>query len=171
LTREVAIYLRTQTCTRKETSENDKKTTQETGEITKNCEKSLIIIKPDGVEKKVVGDIISRFERADLEIERIRVLEINKTIAYSHYSEHEGRPYFERLVNYMTSGPSIIMIIKGENAISKCRSIMGPTDPAKAPSGSIRGDHGSDITFNTIHGSDCAENAQREINIFFGNYL
>lgn len=165
------LNLKTQTDNRKEILEDNKKRTQEVAGIAKNFEKSLIIIKPDGVEKKVVGDIISRFERAELEIERIRVLEINKTIAYAHYNEHEGKPYFERLVDYMTSGPSIIMIIKGENAISKCRSIMGPTDPAKAPAGSIRGDHGSDITINSIHGSDCSENAQREINIFFGNYL
>jgi len=165
------MNLKIETVSREETLKDDKKKTLETVKITKNLEKSLIIVKPDGVEKKVVGDIISRFEKAGLEIERIRVLEIDKSIAYSHYSEHEGKPYFERLMNYMTSGPSIVMIIKGENAISKCRSIMGPTDPAKAPAGTIRGDYGSDITINVIHGSDCSENAQREINIFFGNYL
>jgi len=165
------MNLKIETVSREETLKDDKKKTLETVKITKNLEKSLIIVKPDGVEKKVVGDIISRFEKAGLEIERIRVLEIDKSIAYSHYSEHEGKPYFERLMNYMTSGPSIVMIIKGENAISKCRSIMGPTDPAKAPAGTIRGDYGSDITINVIHGSDCSKNAQREINIFFGNYL
>ncbi|MCE5328909.1 nucleoside-diphosphate kinase [bacterium] len=137
----------------------------------KNCERSLIIIKPDGVEKKVVGDIISRFEKAGLEIERIRVLEIDRSLANIHYREHVGKPYFERLMNYMTSGPSIIMIIKGENAISKARELMGPTDPSKAEKGTIRGDYGSDITINAIHGSDCSESAEREINIFFGNYL
>jgi nucleoside-diphosphate kinase len=135
------------------------------------CEKSLIIIKPDGVQKKVVGDIISRFEGAGLEIERIRVLKMDKSVAYSHYREHEGKPYFDRLISYMTSGPSIIMIVKGKGAIKKSRELMGPTDPAKAFKGTIRGDYGSDITINSVHGSDCSESAQREINIFFGNYL
>jgi nucleoside-diphosphate kinase len=168
---EAAMNLKTETVGRKETLEDGKQKAQIKVKIAENCEKSLIIIKPDGVEKKVVGDIISRFEKAGLEIERIRVLEIDKSIAYSHYNEHEGKPYFERLLDYMTSGPSIVMIIKGENAITSCRSIMGPTDPAKAPKGTIRGDYGSDITINVVHGSDCSENAQREINIFFGNYL
>jgi len=136
-----------------------------------NCERSLIIIKPDGVKKKAVGDIISRFENAGLEIERIRVLEIDESIAHSHYFEHKGKPYFEKLISYMTSGPSIVMIIKGENAISKARELMGPTDPLKAQKGTIRSDYGSDITINSIHGSDCSESAKREINIFFGNYL
>ncbi|MCL4378240.1 MAG: nucleoside-diphosphate kinase [Actinobacteria bacterium] len=134
-------------------------------------ERSLVIIKPDGVRKKAVGNIISRFEKAGLEIERIKVLEMDKTIASIHYRKHEGKPYFERLLDYMTSGPSIVMIIKGENAISKARQLMGPTDPAKAPKGTIRGDYGSDITINVIHGSDCTENAKKEIDIFFGNYL
>lgn len=136
-----------------------------------NCERSLIIIKPDGVKKKAVGDIISRFEKAGLEIERIRVLEIDESIAHAHYHEHESKPYFEKLVNYMTSGPSIVMILKGKNAISKARELMGPTDPTKAQKGTIRGDYGSDITINAVHGSDCSENAKREINIFFSNYL
>lgn len=149
----------------------DKNKTQKSEKDIKDCERSLIIIKPDGVKKKAVGDIISRFEKAGLEIERIRVLKMDRTIAYTHYREHNGGPYFERLMNYMTSGPSIVMIIKGENAISKSRELMGPTDPAKAPKGSIRGDYGSDITINSIHGSDCSESAEREINIFFGNYL
>ena len=165
------MNLKTEIGNKKATLKDDKKKTQRTVMVTENCERSLIIIKPDGVEKKVVGDIISRFERAGLEIERIRVLEIDKSIAYTHYSEHEGKPYFERLINYMTNGPSIVMIVKGEDAISRSRSLMGPTDPTKAPEGSIRGDHGSDITINVIHGSDCSESAKREINIFFGNYL
>ena len=165
------MNLKTEIGDMEETSEDDKKGPQEIGEITDNCEKSLIIIKPDGVKNKVVGEIISRFEKADLEIERIRVLEIDKSIAYSHYAEHEGKPYFERLINYMTSGPSIVMIIRGENAISRCRSLMGPTDPSEAAKGTIRADFGTDITINVVHGSDSSESAQREINIFFGNYL
>lgn len=165
------MNLKTEIENKKETLEADKKKSLETANATEKYERSLIIIKPDGVEKKAVGDIISRFEKAGLEIERIRVLEIDKSLAYTHYHEHEGKPYFEKLMNYMTSGPSIVMIIKGENAIKKCRNIIGSTDPAKASKGTIRRDYGSDITINVIHGSDCSKNAQREINIFFGNYL
>ena len=165
------MNLKTEIRDKEEASETDKKKIQEIGEVIENCEKSLIIIKPDGIKKKVIGDIISRFEKADLEIERIRVLEIDRSIAYTHYSVHEGKPYFEKLMDYMTSGPSVVMIIKGENAITKCRSLMGATDPSKAPKGTIRGDYGTDITINVVHGSDSYENAQREINIFFGNYL
>lgn len=153
----------------KKTEEKENK--QKLNEDVKQCERSLIIIKPDGVKRKAVGDIISRFEKAGLEIERIRVLEMDKTIAYTHYHDHEGKPYFDRLMNYMTSGPSIVMIIKGKDAIKKSRELMGPTDPAKAPKGTIRGDYGTDITINAIHGSDCLKSAEREINIFFGNYL
>jgi len=161
----------TETVKETKNEQNNQKSIQTLVDDEKQCERSLIIIKPDGVRKKVVGDIISRFEKANLEIERIRVLEMDKTIAYTHYREHEGKPYFEKLMNYMTSGPSIVMIIKGENAIKKARELMGPTDPTKAPKGTIRGDYGTDITINVIHGSDCLESAQREINIFFGNYL
>jgi len=153
----------------KKTEEKENK--QKLNEDARQCERSLIIVKPDGVRRKVVGDIISRFEKAGLEIERIRVLEMDKTIAYTHYHEHEGKPYFDRLMNYMTSGPSIVMIIKGEDAIKKSRKLMGPTDPAKALKGTIRGDYGTDITINAIHGSDCLKSAEREINIFFGKYL
>ena len=153
----------------KKTEEKENK--QKLNEDARQCERSLIIVKPDGVRRKVVGDIISRFEKAGLEIERIRVLEMDMTIAYTHYHEHEGKPYFDRLMNYMTSGPSIVMIIKGEDAIKKSRKLMGPTDPAKALKGTIRGDYGTGITINAIHGSDCLKSAEREINIFFGKYL
>jgi nucleoside-diphosphate kinase len=165
------MNLKTETGNETVTKTEEKENKQKLNEDVKQCERSLIIIKPDGVRRKAVGDIISRFEKAGLEIERIRVLEMDKTIAYTHYHEHEGKPYFDRLMNYMTSGPSIVMIIKGEDAIRKSRELMGPTDPAKAPKGTIRGDYGTDITINAIHGSDCLKSAQREINIFFGNYL
>lgn len=134
-------------------------------------EKSLIIIKPDGVEKKVIGKIISRFEEGGLEIERIRVLHIDKNIALAHYKEHVDKPYFPKLLKYMTSGPSIVMVVKGENAVAKSRELMGCTDPQKADKGTIRGDFGTDITINVVHGSDSERSAEREINIFFGNYL
>lgn len=149
-----------------EVTEEDKPVKQKT-----KCEKSLIIIKPDGVEKKVVGKIISRFEENGLEIERIRVLHIDKNIALAHYKEHIGKPYFPKLLKYMTSGPSIVMVIKGEDAIARVRKLMGCTNPQNAEKGTIRGDFGTDITINVIHGSDSENSAEREINIFFGNYL
>lgn len=150
------------------TNEN---TTNRNEDGIKNYQKSLIIIKPDGVKKRIVGDIISRFEKAGFEIEKIRVFKIDKTIANMHYCEHVHKPFFEELVNYITSGPSVIMVIKGENAISRARELMGSTDPSKAGKGTIRGDYGTDITVNSIHGSDSPESAEREIKIFFGNYL
>lgn len=153
------------------TEEDNKNNENKSPKKLSSVERSLVIIKPDGVAKKVVGEIISRFEKAGLEIDRIRVLNMDKSIALTHYQEHKGKPYFEKLINYMISGPSIVMVVKGENAISKTRELMGPTDPSKASKGTIRGDFGTDITINVIHGSDCSENAEREINIFFRNYL
>jgi len=138
---------------------------------TDKCEKTLVIIKPGGIQRKVVGEIISRFEKAGLEIEKIRMLHIDTSIAHMHYSEHSGKHYFNNLVEYMTSGPSLIMVLKGPDAIIKARDIMGPTDPSVAPKGTIRGDFGNSISFNAIHGSDCEQSAEREINIFFGSYL
>lgn len=146
--------------------EEDKPVKQKT-----KCERTLIIIKPDGVQKKLIGRIISRFEDNDLEIERIRVLHIDKNIALTHYKEHVEKPFFPRLLKYITSGPSIVMVIKGENAVAKSRELMGCTNPEKAEKGTIRGDFGTDITINVVHGSDCESSAEREINIFFGNYL
>ena len=146
--------------------EEDKPVKQKT-----KYEKSLIIIKPDGVKKKLIGKIISRFEDNDLEVERIRVLHKDKNIALVHYKEHEKKSFFPRLMEYITSGPSIVMVVKGENAVAKARELMGSTDPQKAKKGTIRGDFGTDITINVIHGSDCESSAEREINIFFGNYL
>ncbi|MHB1347767.1 MAG: nucleoside-diphosphate kinase, partial [Candidatus Humimicrobiaceae bacterium] len=108
------MNLKTEKQSMVKSSSGDKKKVTGIKKISEKSEKSLIIIKPDGVKNKVVGKIISRFENAGLEIERIRVLEIDKSIAYTHYNEHEGKPYFERLINYMTSGPSIVLIIKGE---------------------------------------------------------
>ena len=120
------------------TEEDNKNNENKSPKKLSSVERSLVIIKPDGVAKKVVGEIISRFEKAGLEIDRIRVLNMDKSIALTHYQEHKGKPYFEKLINYMISGPSIVMVVKGENAISKTRELMGPTDPSKASKGTIR---------------------------------
>ncbi|HEY4695377.1 MAG TPA: nucleoside-diphosphate kinase [Candidatus Hydromicrobium sp.] len=137
------------------------------GEIDNNIERSLIIIKPDGVKKKVVGEIISRFEKEDLTIEKLKMLRIDREIASKHYQEHKSKSFFNMLIEYITSGPVVAMVISGEDAIARVRKLMGPTDSRKAEEGTIRGDFGDDITVNVIHGSDSRENAQREIELFF----
>ena len=132
-------------------------------------EKSLVIIKPDGIGKKIIGDIISRFEDNELYISNLKMIRIDRALACKHYHEHEGKPFFERLINYITADRSVVMIVEGEDAIKKVRGIMGSTDPIKAEAGTIRGDYGTDITINVVHGSDSTKSAEREINLFFGN--
>jgi nucleoside-diphosphate kinase len=134
----------------------------------KNIEKSLIIIKPDGIQKRVAGKIISRFEDAGLEIERMKMIRIDEELAGEHYKEHRKKSFFGSLLKYICSGPVIIMVVRGPEAILKSREIMGPTDSRKAPSGTIRGDFGEDITVNVVHGSDSPRSAEREIRLFFG---
>lgn len=132
-------------------------------------EKSLVIVKPDGIEKKVLGNIISRIEKEGLEIVKLRMLNMSKDLATRHYKDHVGMDYFKRLINYITRGRSVVMVIEGKDAIKKLRDLMGPTDSTKAEKGTIRGDFGSDITINIIHGSDCPESAAREIDLFFND--
>jgi nucleoside-diphosphate kinase len=136
--------------------------------IDNNIERSLIIVKPDGVKKKVIGEIISRFEKEDLNIEKLKMLRIDRELAHKHYQDHKDKSFFDILIEYMTSGPVVAMVISGKNAITRVRELMGPTDPKKAKRGTIRGDFGDDITVNVIHGSDSRESARREIELFFG---
>jgi len=131
-------------------------------------EKSLIIIKPDGLQKRVVGKIISRFEDAGLDIERMKMMKIDKELATKHYKAHANRDFFQRLLKYICSGSVIVMVVIGTHAISSSRELMGPTDSKVAPEGTIRGDFGEDTTINVIHGSDSPEDARREIELFFG---
>lgn len=137
------------------------------GDINGSIEKSLIIIKPDGVKKKVVGEIISRFEKENLTIEKLKMEKISRELACRHYHEHRSKDFFDILIDYITSGPSVIMVLSGENAIFRIRKLMGPTDSRKAVRGTIRGDFGVDVTVNVIHGSDSPESAGREIELFF----
>jgi len=131
-------------------------------------EKSLIIIKPDGVQKKVAGKIISRFEDAGFDIEQMKMMEIDEDLAARHYKDHVDKDFFQTLLRYICSGPVIVMVIRGRGAIKNARELMGPTDSREAPSGTIRGDFGVDVTINVIHGSDSPESAEREIKLFFG---
>ena len=130
-------------------------------------EKSLVIIKPDGVSKKVVGKIITYFENQDLNIEKLKMMKISRELACKHYHEHRDKDFFKQLLEYITSGNVAVMVISGYNTIKKIRDIMGPTDPKKAKTGTIRGDYGTDITVNVVHGSDSKESAAREIKLFF----
>ncbi|MGM0366060.1 MAG: nucleoside-diphosphate kinase [Actinomycetota bacterium] len=138
------------------------------GANTISAEKTLIIIKPDAVGKRVVGEIISRFENEGFLIEKMKMIDIGKDLACAHYSEHKGKDYFDRLISYITSGSSVVMVASRPEAIEKARQMMGPTDSRIAKPGTIRGDFGEDITINVIHGSDSLRSAEREIKLFFG---
>ncbi|MCL1798296.1 MAG: nucleoside-diphosphate kinase [Eggerthellaceae bacterium] len=130
-------------------------------------EKTYIMIKPDGVRNRHVGDIVGRFERAGLDIERLELGLVSTDQAKANYAEHEGKPFYEGLIGYITSGTVVKMVVSGEGAVAKCRMLMGATDPSSAAPGTIRGDFGLVMDENVIHGSDSPESAVREIGIFF----
>ncbi len=126
------------------------------------------MVKPDGVARGLVGEVVSRFERKGLNLEKIRKLHIDEALARRHYAEHVEKPFFPDLLEFITSGPVVAMEWSGESAVSVARTLMGPTNPAAAPPGTIRGDYGLIVTFNIVHGSDSVESAERELGIFFG---
>lgn len=130
-------------------------------------ERTLSIIKPDAVSKNVIGQIYSRFEQAGLRIVAARMKHLTPKEAEGFYYEHRERGFFKDLVAFMTSGPVVVQVLEGENAIAKHREIMGATDPKKAAPGTIRADFAASIDENAVHGSDSAENAAREISYFF----
>lgn len=130
-------------------------------------EKSLVLIKPDAVQRGLAGEIISRLEKKGLKIVAMRMLLMDEALAGRHYAIHRGKPFYEDLVRFITSGPIIAMVFQGNNAVEAIRQMAGLTDPAKASTGTIRGDMGMDIGHNLIHGSDSLENASTEIDLFF----
>ena len=130
-------------------------------------ERTLSIIKPDGVEKGIIGRVISRFETAGLKPVAMRMKLLSKTEAEGFYAVHKARPFFASLVQFMTSGPVVLMVLEGEGAVAKNRDIMGATDPKKAAEGTIRKDFATDIEKNTVHGSDSLDNAKVEVGYFF----
>ena len=132
-------------------------------------EQTLSIIKPDGVQKNLIGEIYSRFEKAGLEIVAARMMHLTKDQAEGFYAVHKERPFFNDLVSYMTSGPVIVQALSGENAIARNREIMGATNPADADPGTIRADFAASIEENVVHGSDAPETAAVEIAYFFGD--
>jgi nucleoside-diphosphate kinase len=131
-------------------------------------ESTLLIVKPDGVRRGLVGEVLRRVEAKGLRIAELKMLQIDGPLAEEHYGEHRERPFFGELVAFITSGPVVVARLEGEGAIDTWRTLMGPTDPASAPPGTIRGDLGLIITENVVHGSDSPESAERELKLFFG---
>ena len=130
-------------------------------------ERTLSIIKPDGVEKGIIGRVISRFETSGLKPIAVKMKLLSRTEAEGFYAVHKARPFFNDLVKFMTSGPVVLMVLEGEGAVAKNREIMGATDPKKAADGTLRKDFATDIEKNTVHGSDSPENAKIEVGYFF----
>ena len=130
-------------------------------------EKSLVLIKPDAMQRGLAGAIISRLEKPGLRLVAIKMLHPSKALARRHYAIHKDKPFYNSLVNYISSAPIIACVFEGKGAVEVIRKAMGATDPAKAEAGTIRGDFGLDIERNTIHGSDSAATAEEEIRLFF----
>ena len=130
-------------------------------------ERTLAIIKPDAVRKQAIGDIINRYEKASLKPVAMKLLHMAKPVAEGFYTVHKARPFFDSLCTFMSSGPCVVLVLQGENAIKVNREIMGATDPAKAENGTIRAAHGANIEFNAVHGSDAPDTAKFEIGYFF----
>jgi len=130
-------------------------------------ERTLSIIKPDAVGKNLVGDIVSRFEKAGLQVIAMRMEQLSEGKAKGFYAEHDGKPFFKDLVSFMTSGPVVLQVLEGEDAILKNRELMGSTNPQEAEKGTIRADFANSIDANAVHGSDSPSSAAREIDYFF----
>jgi nucleoside-diphosphate kinase len=130
-------------------------------------ERSLVLIKPDAIQRGLTGEIISRIERRGLKILAAKMLQMDKTLAQRHYAIHKGKGFFNDLVSFITSSPIVAVVFQGKNSVEIIRQTMGETDPAKAKPGTIRGDFGVDISHNVIHGSDSVESALKEIELFF----
>ena len=132
-----------------------------------NLERSLVLVKPDGVERGLVGEILRRFEQKGLKIMALELRQIPRDLPERHYAEHAGKPFFGDLVSFITSGPLVALAVEGENVIEGCRQLMGATNPLEAAPGSIRADFGQTIGRNLVHGSDSKASAERELKIFF----
>ncbi len=130
-------------------------------------ERTFVMIKPDGVQRGLVGDIIARFERKGIKIVAMKMVSVSKELAEKHYGVHKGKPFFTPTVKYITSSPVVAMVLKGINVIDMVRTMMGKTNPQEAPMGTIRGDFGQFIGRNIVHGSDGPDTAEFEINLWF----
>ena len=130
-------------------------------------ETTLVLLKPDAVQRGLAGEIISRLERTGLKITGMKLMQVSQELANEHYGEHVGKPFFDGLVSFITSGPIVAMALEGNGAVAIVRKTMGATNPADSPPGTVRGDYGIDIGRNLVHGSDSAESAKREVALFF----
>ena len=130
-------------------------------------ERSLVLIKPDAMDRGLAGTLLSRLESLGLKLVALKMLQMDEALALEHYAIHRDKPFFSGLVSYISSAPIVAAVFEGEQAVEAIRKAMGPTDPAKAEEGTLRGDFGLDIERNTIHGSDSVETAEREIKLFF----
>ena len=130
-------------------------------------EKTLVIIKPDGVQRGLIGEIISRLERRGLKVIGLKMMQMDEALARRHYGIHEGKPFFDRLIRYIISSPVVLMVLEGRQAIHVVRKTMGATDPTAAEPGTVRADYAMEINFNLVHGSDGPETAKKEIDLFF----
>jgi nucleoside-diphosphate kinase len=130
-------------------------------------ERTLILIKPDAFARGLTGEIIARFERKGLRIDALAHLTMSRELAARHYAEHEGKPFYDELVTFITSGPLVAMVLAGEQAVVAARQVIGATDPLQATTGSIRGDFAISVGQNMVHGSDSPESATREVALFF----
>ncbi len=129
--------------------------------------RTLILIKPDAFERNLTGEILARFERKGLKISALKLLTADESIANEHYAEHTDKPFFGELVSFITGGPLVAVILEGVESVKAARQLIGATNPVEAATGSIRGDFGTEVTFNLVHGSDSDESAAREIGIWF----
>ena len=128
---------------------------------------SYVMVKPDGVQRNLVGEVISRMEKRGLKILALKMYTIPEETARAHYAEHEGKPFFQSLLDFITSGPSVSIVVQGKNAVSVIRTMVGATNPSEAAAGTIRGEFGLDTGRNIVHASDSTESAKREISIHF----
>jgi nucleoside-diphosphate kinase len=129
--------------------------------------RTLILVKPDAFERGLTGEVIARFERKGLRIVALKLMKIDRELAERHYSEHSGKPFFPDLIDFITRGPLVALVLEGEDAVPAARSVIGATHPVEAVPGSIRGDFALEVTYNLVHGSDSDATAGREIGIFF----
>lgn len=130
-------------------------------------EKTLVLVKPDGVKRRLCGEILARFERKGLNIDAIKMINVTRELAAEHYGEHKEKPFFEELISFITSGPVLAMVLSGENAVDAVRQLNGATNPLQAVPGSIRGDFALSISENVVHASDAVETAKREVALWF----
>lgn len=130
-------------------------------------DRTFVMVKPDGVQRGLVGEVITRFERRGFKLVALKLLQMDGGLAERHYEEHRGKPFFEELVRYITSGPVAAMVLEGKEVVTTVREMMGATQPTKAQPGTIRGTYGVDVGRNIVHGSDSAASAAREIGLFF----